>query len=230
MTVLSNPYVLGYHGCEKSVGEAILRGDVDHLKKSENSWDWLGKGVYFWEADPKRGYEWAEEYCKRKGGTPMVIGAVIHLGNCLNLMDRTSLLTLRDTYELYTVFRESTKPGQALPVNDARKRHMLDCQVINHLHEAIEEANAETAKLIAQRVAKRALALAANPSAVLPDDPPLDPPPTPYNTVRGLYQEDDPVFRGSMIRERTHIHIAVLTPEISIQCYLRVPEEQYRPK
>lgn len=201
MTVLSNPYVLGYHGCEKSVGEAILRGDVDHLKKSENSWDWLGKGIYFWEADPRRGYEWAEQYCKRKGtGTPMVIGAVIHLGNCLNLMDRTSLETLSVTYEEYKVVHGSAKPGKPLPVNSDDKRHKLDCQVINHLHEAIERA-------IAKGV-----------------------PVAPYNTVRGLYQEDNPVFEGSKIMERTHIQIAVLTPEISIQGYLRVPEEQYRPK
>lgn len=199
MTVLSNPYVLGYHGCEKSVGEAILRGDTDHLERSENSWDWLGKGVYFWEADPKRGYEWAFDYCRRKGtGTPMVIGAVIHLGNCLNLMDRTSLETLRVTYEEYKVVHESAKPGMPLPVNHGDKRHKLDCQVINHLHEAIEQASA------------RGVAI------------------TPYDTVRGLYQEDDPVFPGSMIMERTHIQIAVLTPEASIQGYFRVPEAQYR--
>ena len=48
-----------------------------------------------------------------------------------------------------------------------------------------------------------------------------------FNTVRGLYQEDEPVFSGSMIRERTHIQISVLTPEESIQGYFRVPESHY---
>lgn len=113
-------------------------------------------------------------------------------------MDRTSLETLRITYEEFKVVHESAKPGQPLPVNHGDKRHKLDCQVINHLHEAIEQAGA------------RGVAIA------------------PYDTVRGLYQEDDPVFPGSMIMERTHIQIAVLTPEISIQGYFRVPEAQYR--
>lgn len=48
-----------------------------------------------------------------------------------------------------------------------------------------------------------------------------------FNSVRGLYQENDPVFDGSKILSKTHIQIAVLTPETSIQGYLRVPEAQY---
>ena len=46
MTILSNPYILGYHGCRKDVGEAILRGDEPHLNPSDNPWDWLGKGIW----------------------------------------------------------------------------------------------------------------------------------------------------------------------------------------
>lgn len=48
-----------------------------------------------------------------------------------------------------------------------------------------------------------------------------------FNTVRGLYQEAEPVFSGSMIRAKTHIQISVLTPEESIQGYFRVPESHY---
>jgi hypothetical protein len=49
----------------------------------------------------------------------------------------------------------------------------------------------------------------------------------PFNTVRGLYQEADSIFAGSMIRAKTHIQISVLTPEQSIQGYFRVPESHY---
>ncbi|HEV7368466.1 hypothetical protein [Arenibaculum sp.] len=201
MSVLSNPYVLGYHGCKKDIGEAILAGTKPHLRHSDNPWDWLGRGIYFWEADPVRGYEWAKDYCARNGGEPFVIGAVIHLGNCLNLMDRASLNTLKAAYDTFSTFHDRAFPDKPLPVNKPKsKRHDLDCAVINHLH-----------KLLADNI----------------DDEGNPAPLPPFNTVRGLYQEDDPIFADSMIKERTHIQIAVLTAEQSIQGYFRVPEEHY---
>jgi hypothetical protein len=201
VTILSNPYTLGYHGCRRNVGEAILRGDQPHLKPSDNPWDWLGKGIYFWEADPVRGYEWASARCKAEGDAPFVIGAVIHLGNCLNLMDRSSLETLKKAYTSFIKFHSLSFPEEALPVNQSTAKgpsHALDCQVINHLHDIMAEiVNARGS------------------------------PVTTFNSVRGLYQEDEPVFSGSMIRERTHIQINVLTPQASIQGYFRVPESHY---
>ncbi|WP_434622949.1 hypothetical protein [Azospirillum sp. B2RO_4] len=179
--------------------------DADrHLKFSDNAWDWLGKGVYFWEADPRRGYEWAVEACKAKGGEPFVIGAVIHLGNCLNLMDRGSLDALKSAYRSFEKFHARSFPGSPLPENKRTTKgpaHNLDCAVINHLHQMLaENVDAD-----------------GNPSPL-----------PPFNSVRGLYQEDDPVFDGSKILSKTHIQIAVLTPETSIQGYFRVPEAQYR--
>jgi len=52
-------FVLGYHGCDKGVGEGILRND-DHIAVSKNRYDWLGEGAYFWENSPERAREWAE--------------------------------------------------------------------------------------------------------------------------------------------------------------------------
>lgn len=53
---LSSSFVLGYHGCDQSVGEALLRGEPFRI--SNNDYDWLGPGVYFWEANPERGLAW----------------------------------------------------------------------------------------------------------------------------------------------------------------------------
>src|SRR4051794_24810151 len=138
MTILSNPYIFGYHGCRKDVGEAILQGGEPHLNPSDNPWDWLGMGIYFWEADPARGSEWACVHCKAKGGEPFVIGAVIHLGNSLNLMDRSSLETFKVAYESFVAFHDRSFPGKSLPQNHTTSKgpsHALDCAVINHLHE-----------------------------------------------------------------------------------------------
>ena len=40
--------VFGYHGCRRSIGEAVLSGKVAELAPNTNSYDWLGHGVYFW--------------------------------------------------------------------------------------------------------------------------------------------------------------------------------------
>jgi len=92
---LATSFVLGYHGCDKKVGEKALTGN-DELIHSDKKFDWLGPGSYFWESDPQRAMEWAE--WKRDRGDykePFVIGAAIDLGNCLDLTSRDSLELLR---------------------------------------------------------------------------------------------------------------------------------------
>lgn len=70
--------VLGFHGCDEAVRDNILNSKIKHLKKSENRYDWLGHGIYFWENDPIRALEWAK-YSKNVS-KPAVIGAIIDLG------------------------------------------------------------------------------------------------------------------------------------------------------
>jgi len=47
---LSASFVLGYQGCDKNVGEALLNGTVS-FAANQNDRDWLGSGIYFWEAN-----------------------------------------------------------------------------------------------------------------------------------------------------------------------------------
>lgn len=81
--------VLGFHGTDESIVSSVLRGERD-LKASENSYDWLRNGIYFWDNSPSRALAWAEELSKRpksKIKKPAVIGAIIDLGYCLDLLD-----------------------------------------------------------------------------------------------------------------------------------------------
>lgn len=74
------------------MGERLLAGDS--FRPSQNIYDWLGYGIYFWEANPKRGLEFAQEAMKRPGSRitePTVIGAVIDLGDCLDLLSSASV-------------------------------------------------------------------------------------------------------------------------------------------
>jgi hypothetical protein len=74
------------------------------MQPSDNKWDWLGPGSYFWEEDPVRALEYAintsmgRQKNKTAADTPFVIGAIIDLGNCLNLVELTALDILRAAF------------------------------------------------------------------------------------------------------------------------------------
>jgi hypothetical protein len=135
---LSSNFVLGYHGCDRRVAEEVLGGAA--FKLSTNDYDWLGPGIYFWEANPQRGLEFAVESARRSGShveNPFVIGAIIELGLCLDLTTSAGLAWLRIAHEnLVEITRAA---GLPLPVNSTDElRRNLDCAVIRRLHTILE--------------------------------------------------------------------------------------------
>jgi hypothetical protein len=77
--------VIAYHGCEKVIVDRVL-GKGESLTPSEKDYDWLGRGIYFWEHGPQRALEWANERKKQgKIKQAAVIGAVLNLGNCFDI-------------------------------------------------------------------------------------------------------------------------------------------------
>jgi len=66
----------------------------DELKPSHNKYEWLGFGIYFWENDVSRALEWAQHIKEnphiyhQQIKEPAVIGAIIDLGYCLDLIAR----------------------------------------------------------------------------------------------------------------------------------------------
>ncbi|WP_276752329.1 hypothetical protein [Treponema succinifaciens] len=46
--------IFGFHGCDETLCDKLVSGQITALNYSENSYDWLGKGMYFWENDPER--------------------------------------------------------------------------------------------------------------------------------------------------------------------------------
>ena len=74
--------VIGFHGCDKSVIDAVVAGKTE-LLASTNDYDWLGNGIYFWGNNDERTWQWANDSAKRKSSLvkePAVIGAIIDLG------------------------------------------------------------------------------------------------------------------------------------------------------
>ncbi|MDB5071655.1 MAG: hypothetical protein JWM87_2766 [Candidatus Eremiobacteraeota bacterium] len=131
---LSSSFILGYHGCDLSIGKRLLNGE--DFKQSDNDYDWLGPGIYFWENNWACGLEFANEQMKRKGSKikhPFVVGAVIDLGACLDLTTKTSIDLVRVAHNLLN--KEFVKSGAPLPKNDATQRKQyLDCAVIKRVH------------------------------------------------------------------------------------------------
>src|SRR5207302_1512944 len=118
--------ILGYHrakaGNAAELARKLLLGEVavDEWRPSENEYDWLGHGIYFWEHSPERARRWA-------AGDGIVIGAVIQLGNCLDLTDlRYTELLARSFTDLATDYAGR---GLQLPKNSGRelKNRKLDC-------------------------------------------------------------------------------------------------------
>ena len=170
---------LGFHGCDASVGEAVLSGDEAALVPSENSYDWLGSGIYFWENNPRRAYEFALE--RAQGGrnsrgridTPFVLGAILNPQRNLNLADSVALHQVRQVYNALS--RTASNEGKLLPTNGAGLRaRNLDCLVFNALHRWRETVG-------------------------LPA----------YDSVRGLFWEGDELYPGAGMREANHVQICV---------------------
>lgn len=134
--------VIGFHGCSQETYTNVLFNN-QQLKKSDNKYDWLGNGIYFWENSYQRAYEWADKKYKKNAA---VLGAVIDLGLCLNLTDYNSTDILRQGYEMLKM--KCTVLGIDLPENKQGKSKTdlllrdLDCAVIQQIH----EYNKETGK------------------------------------------------------------------------------------
>jgi hypothetical protein len=191
--------VLGFHGCDRSVGEAVLAASNQHLEPSKNDYDWLGDGVYFWENDPQRAYEFAQEVARKphkSAGSikePFVVGAVIDLGLCLNFLERPALDELEVAYRLFhTTFRPSDKLKE-FPKNKGQDRgaRFLDAAVIAMLHR------------IRSRIGSEAT------------------PMPPYSSVRGAFWEGGELYPGAGFEKKSHIQIAVRAPAQCIKGYFR---------
>ena len=182
-------FILGYHGCDKEVGRRLLHNEIS-LLPSENPYDWLGHGAYFWENDHDRALQWAHFLKERdKIRTPFVIGAIIDLGFCMDLTEISHTIQLKEAYQEFRQFYDEKKIP--MPVNERGSTddedlilRKLDCAVINIMHTLRKKRNQP-----------------------------------PYDTVRGIFQEGGAVYENARIREKTHVQLCVRNPRKSIVGY-----------
>ncbi len=130
--------IIGYHGCSTAIADDLLSGKP--FVQSENDYDWLGRGIYFWEFGPERARDWAKEQAKHKGFDPAVVGAVIQLGRCFDLLDTKYTAELKDAFELLS--NDYGANGKQMPRNMGNapdlKLRRLDCAVLNYYLDGLE--------------------------------------------------------------------------------------------
>jgi hypothetical protein len=119
--------VVAFHGTTVSEAERLVDGQS--FRPSSKSYEWLGTGVYFWEYASKQAWWWAKEVKKYK--EPAVVGAMIRLGNCLDLLDPENVRSLRRTYD--AILPTWRAQNATIPRNVLAKKGM-DCAIVNYVY------------------------------------------------------------------------------------------------
>jgi hypothetical protein len=181
----------GFHGCDKELAETIFAGKK-RLEARRNKYDWLGHGIYFWEGNPQRALQFAEEQSKRpdsKIKEPAVVGVMLDLGHCLNLIESDKLALLCAGYELYSQSAKISGEEMAQNIrggehNDLLRRN-LDCAVIQAIHAWRKEENLRS-----------------------------------FDSVRGVFWEGGEPYPNAGFRDKNHIQICIRNPNC-IKGYFR---------
>lgn len=185
----SDTTVYGFHGCKISTKNKILNGTTT-FNASTNAYDWLGFGVYFWENDLQRAFDWA---AKLHGREAAVIGAKINLGNCFDISNSYAKDILRLSFnELLQEWRTMYLP---IPTNKTHPRGKGNPEdlILRYLDKIVIENAME---LLSKQ----------QPDII-------------YDSVRAPFQEGFPVYPGSAFREHDHIHLCVRNPDLLTELF-----------
>lgn len=133
--------ILGFHGCDRSDADNVL-AQGKHLGISRNPHDWLGDGIYFWENDPWRALDWANEskahpgQSARKVKDPYVIGAVLDLGFCCNFLDFERCAELNRAYQFIKhTYDSSNTPLPENQFGPDKVQRFRDKLVVKTMHD-----------------------------------------------------------------------------------------------
>ncbi|WP_343690104.1 hypothetical protein [Chitinophaga sp.] len=176
--------ILGFHGCDQSIRDQIITGQM-MLKASHNNYDWLGWGMYFWQNNYARAMNFAKNRPgKNKIASPAVLGAVFSLGNCLDLTDQFYIGQVRSSY--LNLIESLNKVNTPLPknksVSGAPSPHN---KILRGLDCAVIEA------LHRQMIDMGEI---------------------PYDTVRCVFIEGNPIYEDAGFYDQTHIQVCVRNP------------------
>lgn len=179
--------ILGFHGCDEKVRNFIVANKNAVLSPSENEYDWLGNGIYFWENNYVRALKYAQDLRDHpiKANSliknPSVLGAIIDMGHCLDLLDSQYLNLLKSGYHILTDLHNTHDLD--IPKNKAIEKQgdlllrNLDCAVIETIHQFNKDEGLDQ-----------------------------------FDSARGVFWEGRELYPNAGFKEKNHIQIAIRNP------------------
>lgn len=176
--------LLGFHGCDQSMRDQIISGQT-MMKASHNKYDWLGSGMYFWQNNHARAVDFAKNPPgKKKIESPAVLGAVFSLGKCLDLTDKYYIEHVKGSYDL--LIETLKRTNSPLPQNrQAPGSSNSGNRLLRELDCSVIEALHEQMGI----------------DGIIP-----------YDTVRCVFIEGNPIYEDSGFYDQTHIQVCVRNP------------------
>ncbi len=174
--------LVAYHGCDLNTKNSLLDGSLKSLNPSNNPYDWLGSGVYFFVEDYQRAMQFAisskenpeKKYTAKPILTASVVGAIINLGNCWDLGTQKGLHYFKTIHTRMLSEKIPLRKNKKNNSEDADfSLRTLDRAVINTGHTIFEQNGMG------------------------------------FDTVISIFEQGKSVVEGSSFRGGTHSQIAV---------------------
>ncbi|HEU4555826.1 MAG TPA: hypothetical protein VFS25_23480 [Chitinophaga sp.] len=203
--------IIGFHGCDADVCKALLN-NPDQIKISKRPYDWLGHGMYFWENNYDRAFQWA--YDKQQRGAikkPAVIGGLLQPGYCCDFTETKYIAMLSSYHNVmarrYKLSGEKLPENKDLPHDKYKDRILreLDCATIEFMH---------------MRIFKRAR-LDILQKGFTKEKP--------FDSTRGVFTEGGPAFEGAGLFAKSHIQLCIRNPNCIKGFFLPRREIDFRP-
>jgi hypothetical protein len=203
--------VIGFHGCERAVRDQLLN-KPNKIVYSRQPYDWLGHGMYFWENNYTRAFQWAEDKMRRGAiQNPAVIGGVLYLGYCCDFLDAKYIQMLKVHHkamaDYYKAASMEMPQNKDLPQDKYKDKILreLDCAVIERMHEKYSlQAQAE----IKEKGFTEGKV---------------------FDSTRAVFTEGGPVFEGAGLFEKSHIQICIRNPNCILGFFLPRKEIDFMP-
>jgi len=184
--------VLGFHGCDKSVAEKVLAG-TESLEPSRNAYDWLGEGIYFWESDPWRAMQFAESAVTEPILSKGLVKTPYVIGAAIDLGLCCNLMEQEALIEVREAHDFLEKAFE-----------LLDKKMPENKGKSMNARFRDKAVLEAMHRLRARRKL------------------VPYDTMRSVFWEGEPLYYTSGFNDKNHVQIAVRNPEC-IRAYFRLP-------
>jgi hypothetical protein len=187
--VNAGPVLIAYHGCDITTRDDLVSGRLKQLNQSNNKYDWLGPGAYFFEGDVERALLFAQaaynnptkRYTAKPIATPAAVGAILQVQSWLDMTTQAGIKEFSMAYQFLAagLVAEGKKPPQNAPADNTDADiiyRALDNAVFTWLHHARASRN---------------------------------PPSPPFQAVRAAFHQGPEVAPTSGFHASTHIQISL---------------------